>query len=552
MRGTLVAALLSLSLFQAVGVSATAPYISTHGVVNAASLTPPSLPGGSIARGSRFQITGEGIGPAKDREDSKFPLKHALGGVTIAVTAGTTTYHAWPTFVSPTVVTAVLPSAVPAGPVTLRLTFNGQTSNPVRVAVVEHSPGLFSVNGMGYGPGAVFDKEDVGDHEENDHRNSTANAHRRGRSASLLATGFGAAPFADHLPPRAHDASSDVEILIGGAAAQKFFVRRSFKRPGTDELSFRIPDTAPLGCYVPVQVIVHGVASNLVTMAITDRGKACTDDFNPGSTVLRDGGNVAFALLSRVVIQSATGNRVADQTSAVGRRMKRNDLAFERRVSLPPAGTCTAYTIGRGLQTVVDSFPGSPLYLGQLTVANAAKTSRPIPFIPPSLYEVTWGADDPAAPRRVPLPPFLDPGRFTFAGTGAEHVGPFAVQRTLADPPVWTNAADTSDVTRSADLTVTWSGAGARRVFVMGSASNRMAGATSFFSCVANAGATSLVVPATILERLPAVHAADRSTTGAIEVGAFAEGTPARFSAAGLDSGVLYFTTATAQPVRFK
>lgn len=544
MRALLFLALLSLSVVDLAPTGAL-PYLSPRGIVNAASLTPSGLPGGSIARGSRFQMSGVGIGPRKPRADTHFPLKPSLGGVAITATVGTATYSVSPIYVSSTLVKAVLPSAIPAGPVSIRLTFNGRESNPVATFVVEHSPGLFSLNGRGDGPGRIFNTDridDEDDEDENDdehgfsheHRNSMGKSHRKGLVASLLGTGFGS--------------GSDVDVFVGGLQAETFFARKSLRRPGLDVVAFRVPDEAPLGCYVPVQVVAEGAASNVVTMALSGRDRECSDDFNPGSRALREGGNVALALLSRVVFARQSGDFPSDLALATGRKLKRDDEAFERLVSWPPPGTCTVYSTELDLEIP----GGSGLYLGHLLVTDAANTARPIRFIPPSFYEATWGRNDLAEPLHVPPPAFLQPGVFTFAGTGAGKVGSFAVRRTLGPPPVWTNAAGSREITRSDDLTVTWSGAADRRAFVMGSAASRRAGASAFFQCLAPAGASSLTIPAEILGRLPAVRPADRSGTAAMEVGAFAAGTPAKFSAVGLDTGVLFFTSASAQAVEFK
>src|SRR5438034_3844498 len=101
------------------------PYIPPSAILNDASLVPPGLPGGGIARGSRFAITGTGLGPASPLEQKSFPLGATLGGVTVTAVTGGISYVCWPLYVSATLVKAILPSNVPVGLAAIAVTFNG-------------------------------------------------------------------------------------------------------------------------------------------------------------------------------------------------------------------------------------------------------------------------------------------------------------------------------------------------------------------------------------------------------------------------------------------
>jgi len=91
------------------------PYINTNGVVNAASFTPPDLPGGALARGRLFTIFGRQLGPATGVSATSFPLGTTLSGVSIRVFQGTTTVDAIPVFVSAGQINAIMPSNAPLG-----------------------------------------------------------------------------------------------------------------------------------------------------------------------------------------------------------------------------------------------------------------------------------------------------------------------------------------------------------------------------------------------------------------------------------------------------
>ena len=80
----------------------TQPLITPRGIVSAASLTSPGLPGGVIARGSLFSLFGQRVGPAAGISAGAFPLQTTLAGVSIKITQGTTSVDAIPVFVSAT------------------------------------------------------------------------------------------------------------------------------------------------------------------------------------------------------------------------------------------------------------------------------------------------------------------------------------------------------------------------------------------------------------------------------------------------------------------
>ena len=116
---------------------------------------PPGVPGGSIARGSIFTIFGRGIGPAAPATVSAFPLETTFQDVSIEIIQGGATVSAIPIFVSAGQLNVIMPSDAPLGRVTLRVTFNGEQSNPATVTVVENSVGIFTATGSGIGPGIV-------------------------------------------------------------------------------------------------------------------------------------------------------------------------------------------------------------------------------------------------------------------------------------------------------------------------------------------------------------------------------------------------------------
>ncbi len=82
-----------------------------------------------------------------------FPLEATFQGVSIEVTQGDVTVNAIPIFVWDRQVSAIMPSGAPLGRVSVRLTFDGEQSNPTPITVVENSVGIFTATLAGIGPG---------------------------------------------------------------------------------------------------------------------------------------------------------------------------------------------------------------------------------------------------------------------------------------------------------------------------------------------------------------------------------------------------------------
>lgn len=529
-------------LFAGAALSAAAqPYVPAGGIVNDASHTPPGLPSGPVARGSRFQIYGANIGPAGGVELKTFPVATSLGGVSVTVTVGGAVANCFVVYAQAGTVRAILPSNTPSGAGFLRVSYGGQTSNPAPITVADHNPGLYSVNGFGYGPGLIYNYA-----SPSALFSSLAKPARPGSVASLLATGLGPST-TDNVAPPQQNLPYTIDIRVAGVSVSKVFAGRSTVNPGMDQVIFRLPTSFPTGCFVPVQVVVNGFPSNLVTMAISATGAACVDAVNPVSTTMRTGGSLVVANLTRSGYLTPIGTGTVDRGIAVGRQVPANEFAFDRRISLPPPGSCTAYT-ATGNQLIAPANPeigGSNLNLGDITVTDLSAGAKSLTALP-NRYESVLGASLGADP------PFLNPGTFTLQGTGAGAVGNFTVAATEGDTPAWTNAAALTTVTRSAGASLTFTVTGTRQVYVTGGAYSLSADASTMLLCLAPVGATSFQIPSGILSLLPAQPAGSGPLQGVLGVGAFQGATPATFTATGLTFGELFISNATFQAVKFQ
>jgi uncharacterized protein (TIGR03437 family) len=260
---------------------AQAPQISYRGVLNAASYTPAGLPGGSIARGSLFTIFGSNLGPTSSPALS-FPLGTTLGGVSISVTSASgSPAAAIPLYVSATQINAIMPSTAPLGAVSLVVTFNGKAGNPSPVRLLNSSVGIFTANVTGYGPGIATNFISASSQPIN----TRAAAAKPGQAVTLWGTGLGPVPYADNIQPTAGNLATPTEVFVGGKVATILYNGRSPCCSAVDQIVINVPQDAPTGCWVPVEVRTEGnIVSNTITMAISADGTPCSDPRIPTLT----------------------------------------------------------------------------------------------------------------------------------------------------------------------------------------------------------------------------------------------------------------------------
>src|SRR5579863_2626856 len=271
------------------------PILYHRGTVNAASLAPFGLPNAPIARGSVFTVFGENLGPTQS-PTLAFPLSSTLGGVSLSVTQGTVTTQAFPVYVSPAQVNAIMPSTVVAGLATLRLTYLSK-SNAITIQIADSAPGVFAVSSGGYGPGIVQNYITA----ENQPINSSVAPAAAGQTIVIWGTGLGPVTFPDNVAPTAGNVAAPVSVTIGGQPATVAYSGRTPCCSGVDQIVVTVPNNAPLGCWVPVVVNAGGVVSNTTTMSIAaPSATSCDDPGNPLSTLVRTGGTQGYIYLDQV------------------------------------------------------------------------------------------------------------------------------------------------------------------------------------------------------------------------------------------------------------
>ena len=533
------------------------PVVQARKTANVASYMPAGLPGGALARGSVFSVFGTGLGPSSS-PPLAFPLGATLGGVSIRVIQGSTGVDAFPTYVSPTQVNAILPSNTPLGAVSIRVTFNGVTGPPSPARVVNSSFGIISLNSGGFGVG-VFQ------HGGSDQLviDTPSTPAKPGQNITMYGTGLGPVSFPDNGPAAAGSLSTPVEVYVGGKLASTSYSGRAPGYAGLDQINFQVPPDVPLGCYVPVQVRTEGTTgSNTVTISVSADGSPCSDAANALAQPFLSGKKVGVLALVRAAVTEdvglkAPGTVTTDSAMLTFQQESAAALPpFNPFFSLPPPGSCTVYTAAGDLFDG-GSIPaggtsgkflnaGASLTLstvsGTRTLARPADNSR-------NFQPLGYTFDG----SKVPSSLVLSPGNLNVSAGGGADVGALVAPVTVAAPLTWTNRDQTSTIIRSQGVTVNWSGAPAgQTVLIFGGSVDLPVNATGEFLCVASPGAASFTVPAPVLANIPATHTNLLQSKGVVYVGALPTASPASFSASGLDVGAVLSGTFIGKTVIFQ
>ena len=521
---------------------AQAPLVEYRGILNAASRMPAGLPGGSIARGSIFTVTGKNLGPTAT-PDLSDPLQTTLGGVGIVITQGATSVNAIPLTVAPGAISAIMPSNAPLGMASLRLSYKNVRSNPMPVQVVNSQVGLFTVAGAGNGPGMI--QNDNGDGTTT--TNTLQTPAQPGQTVYVSATGLGPIASDAALSPDPSNLTVKTEVFVGGIGAAVVSNGRS--APGVDSIGFVIPDVTPLGCWTPVYVRTAGTAiSNFVTISVSADGSPCQEPNNVLSSALINGGNIgSYAAVRLNVRHDVSVNIPRDATTDLLGAYQAQEVAgpanFNPMFSLPPAGSCTVYTIAADLASDSGSIlpgmtppTGAGLDGGGVSLTGNKGTVVAQAGSLPGMSAVQLGGAIPSLPLSNKT--FLDPGGITLTIPGGNDIGSTSVDSAAPAPFTWTNRDQIQAITRSRGLSLIWTGGdAAASIFIVAGGTDMPTNSTAIALCIVPPGSTSFTVPADVLANLPATRPQAIQSRGAVYIGQWNLAAPAAVSAAGLDFG---------------
>ena len=502
-------------------------------IENNSSFIPAGFPNSGIAPSTIFVIQGTGMASAttvtalQDSTKAPLPTTGGLNGAVVTVSAGGNTYTPGLYYAMATQIAGVLPAAVPPGPATVTVSYNGQPSAAYSFAVVPAAYGIDVYNGnyavlQDSVTGAII---------------TPTNSAKAGEAITIWGTGIGSDPNDSDVsfssPP--HTIPTQVQVYIGNVAVPQSGILYvgSYGYPGVNGAIFTVPSNIPAGCFDSVAVVTTAggvnTTSNVPMGSFMPSGGVCQDAYTGlnGNTIsaLTQQTNVrAGSLFVSQETSPGTSGAASTQDAASGLFQQvsgSTSLAGSGEVS---EGSCSL------TQTLVASNSTPPtvtgLNPGTLTVT------------PPSGSAVTLQTSTAVAGEyAVQLASGAIPtsgGTFTFnasGGSGTNAVGPFSTTVDFPNPIVsWTNESAAATVTRSAGLNYNWT-AGGTGTWVIVSGNSASSTASGSYTCVFPQSAITGAVPPYILAALPA-----GSGTSSLENAT----SPTSFTASGLDWGIAF------------
>lgn len=261
--------ILSFLCAAALATAQTTPTISTNGISNGASFQAIPLAGGSL-----FSIFGSNLA-SQTASASTVPFSRSLDGVTVQFVNGSTTIDAPISYIQPgTGGASQINAQVPWGLVTpgtsatvnIVVSNNGANSATTPVSIAPFSPGIFGYNGPSGTLAIAYTYQD-GEFAWPANVVAGLNTHPAapGSLVIVYATGLGA------VTPTIDDGAAPGSVLtqvntppvvmVGGINAQVVFAGLQPQFPGVYQLNITIPNNAPTGSAVPLQIQVGGVTS---------------------------------------------------------------------------------------------------------------------------------------------------------------------------------------------------------------------------------------------------------------------------------------------------
>jgi len=244
--------------------AATAPAISSGGVVNAATFVPNADAGGELAPGIFASIFGIRLASSAAFAD-QLPLPRLLNGVSV-------TFNGAPaplTYVSENQVNVVVPQALSGSSAAVVVRRDGEASSTETVRLTPVRPLIFLVDGRA----AALNLGDDGAA-----LNGPETPAQPGQTITIFGTGFG--PTENPLPDGVAATGENrifgsAEVLVGGREAEVSYAGLSPGSAHLYQINAELHPETPVGCDVPLTLRIDGVEGNEAPLAVTADGSAC-------------------------------------------------------------------------------------------------------------------------------------------------------------------------------------------------------------------------------------------------------------------------------------
>ena len=233
---------------------------STRGIVNAASYAAGAAPNTWITISGANLSTTTRIWTGAEVASGRLPT--ALDGVSVTINGKA----AYMEYISPTQLNLIAPADDTRGPVEVKVTANGVTSDPITVNLDALLPGLFTFDGK-YLAAAHADNSLLGKSGLFASAPTLTTAAKPEETIVMYGTGFGptspAIP-AGQLTDQLASISGDVAATIGGVSASLSFAGLVPPYAQLYQFNIKVPDSLPDGDHAVI-VTVNSVSSPAVT-----------------------------------------------------------------------------------------------------------------------------------------------------------------------------------------------------------------------------------------------------------------------------------------------
>src|ERR1039457_2548222 len=451
------------------------PAIAPDGIVNAASRLPAALRGGASARGARSTIPGVRLGPDIPVRGSESEPPAKLADVSVRIAQRDAVADAGLLFVSATRIDAWMPETAPLRDVRLTGTYQGRRSEPYELTLVPSSTGFFSSETAPEAlPGPKRKPEAA-----------------PGDTVTLWGTGLG---------------ETALVLFVGGKPAEAVHATAAACCKGVEQIEFRVPAGAPLGCFVPVQARApDGRPSNAVPIAVHAPGQACRDEVDWFRESVEHAARAGFVVLARVSLYIKLAPRAGSQFQfdyGVGSfgRQESGQRVFP---PLPPPRTCTVFTARINLRQIMGQArsPAAWTSIPEKTPGNRRlDAGAAISIAGPSgaqalnrdarqhdYYDAFLGSLPPFS-RQPAKPLYLRAGAYTVSAPGGADIGPFSAKLDVPRSIEWNDRARIAGVPRSTGVTLHWKAANsADAVLILAANADRYSGDSAVCLCMAPA-----------------------------------------------------------------
>ncbi len=499
-------------LLLAVSAAAQPPAITPQGIVNAASLMPPSLTGGKLAPGMEIVIPGiRFVAPNSD------PV--------VQLEQGSWRASVKPRQITPQMLKAKLPANTPLGEIEISVMNVEGSSRPQKATVVASSPGIATVNGEGWGP-------------------ATADTVTIGQRITLEVNGLN---------------ESSPKVFVAGKPVHGVEVR------GTN-VSFRVPRGTPVGCWTPAWIESQsGTISNFVTLSVGKQADACEQAPGWFARRMPSGTRTGLVVLERISgTVEETGKPLMfafDSGAAFFFRAAQGKLVPLQL--LPPNRSCTSYTgtfsfdaaslldlqqfigsasaqLDAGPSVTVESDSGFRNWLKTYGRTQGAYTA----FFGGTL-PIMWGPGTDLV---------LKPGPYRIQTSG-ERSDFGKLSLTLAIPRSfdWINSSSIQQIDRSAGLTLQWKNLSSdRQMMAMAFNVDQETGAMASLVCVAAPKATEIKIPPAALADFPPTRPNGTLPLRFILLASLPAASPEQPPPSGLDDARAIFLEIQGKTVRYR